>query len=385
MNGGALVKYKHNVMVLFVLMICILSFGGCGQNDVSVAPSKEDTKETKEPVTDSEEDNTSAPDETETAEKEEKIRIGFAQVGHESAWRKAATECAMETFSEGNGYELTLIDADNNSEYQKESVLDFVEQKMDYIIIDPIVTQGWNKVLRAAKQEKIPVFIIDRTIDCDESMYEAWFGSDFEAEGEAAGAWLEAYLENTGREIDDINIVTVAGTKGSAAQIGRTTGFDKYVDKHANWIKLDEKDGKFTKEDGKQVMEKFISKYNDINVVVCHNDNEAWGVMEALDEAGISYGVDGDVIIISFDAVHDGLSGMLEGKLNADFECNPLSAPYVADAIRTLENGGQIDNKTNYIDEACFQAEDNVGVIEFRGKSASMITVNEKVLESRAY
>lgn len=365
---------RQNKVGILVLIIGILLMMGCGQNEKENETSGQESNITQEPTSVPNEDNDT-----------NKIRIGFAQVGHESDWRKAATECAMETFSEENGYELNFVDADNDSDYQKESVMKFIDEKMDYIIIDPIVTEGWNKVLRAAKQEKIPVFLIDRTIDCDENLYEAWFGSDFEAEGQAAGAWLEAYLDNTGREIDDINIVTVAGTKGSAAQIGRTRGFDSYVDKHSNWSKLAEKDGKFTKEDGKQVMKQFLAKHEDIDVVVCHNDNEAWGVMEALDEAGITYGVGGNVIIISFDAVHDGLSFMLEGKLNADFECNPLSAPYVADAIKTLENGGKIDNKTNYIDEACFQAEDIVGVIEFGGKNVEMITVTETVLESRAY
>jgi len=338
--------------------------------------TEEPTEPTETPLV-----QTQTPDE----EDDNLITIGFAQVGHESAWRKAATDSAIETFSVNNGYKLIFVDADNDSEYQKEAVMDFVRQKLDYIVIDPIVTNGWEEVLQAAKDENIPVFLIDRTIDCDESLYEAWFGSDFEAEGEAAGAWLEAYLENKGREIDEIKIVTVAGTEGSAAQKGRTKGFDKYVEKNANWTKLDERDGRFTEEDGKKVMKEFIDEYGKVDVVVCQNDNEAWGVMEALDEAGMTYGVEGDIIIISFDAVHEGLSYLLEGKINANFECNPLSAPYVEDAIRKLENGEAITSKTNYIDEVCFQAEDNVGVIEYSGRAADMITVTMDVLNSRAY
>ncbi len=357
------------------LIVNIVSLSGCNHADTTDVFVQNDEKGKP----------SEKPDAEPVLPGDELITIGFVQVGHESAWREAATESAIDTFSEENGYKLVFIDSDNNSDYQKQAVMDFVEQKVDYIVIDPIVTDGWNAVLKAAKKADIKVFVIDRTIDCDEKLYEAWFGSDFEAEGEAAGAWLESYLENKGRSSEDISIVTVAGTEGSAAQKGRTTGFDKYINKHDNWTKLAEKDGEFTKEAGKRVMDEFISMFGKVDVVVCHNDNEAWGVIDALDEAGMTYGVGGDTILISFDAVHDGLECVLMGKINADFECNPLSAPYVEEAIRKLENGQKISRKTNYIDEACFQAENNVSVIEYGGKTAKMITVTEKVLESRAY
>ena len=55
-------------------------------------------------------------------------------------------------------------------------------------------------------------------------------------------------------------------------------------------------------------MESFIKSYEGkFNVVVCQNDNEAYGAMDAMDAAGITYGVDGDVTLISYDATHDGL------------------------------------------------------------------------------
>ena len=38
-------------------------------------------------------------------------------------------------------------------------------------------------------------------------------------------------------------------------------------------------------------MESFIKSYSDFNVVVCQNDNEAYGAMDAMDAAGITYGV----------------------------------------------------------------------------------------------
>lgn len=59
--------------------------------------------------------------------------------------------------------------------------------------------------------------------------------------------------------------------------------------------------------DGGTISVGFAQVGHEYNVVVCQNDNEAYGAMDAMDAAGITYGVDGDVTIISFDATHDGL------------------------------------------------------------------------------
>lgn len=386
---------KFASVIVAILLITFIATG-CGKNT-------NDSQDNSKPVTSFDTENTSKSVPTEVTgsnsdvtddnprndnprnENDKLITIGFAQVGHESDWRVAATESAQEVFSEGDRYDLLFVDAFNDMETQLQAVKDFISQKVDYIVVDPIVTTGWDGVMKEAKGAGIPVFVIDRTMNCDQSLYEAWFGSDFTAEGEAAGAWLEAYLKDKGRISDTVNIVTIAGTAGSTAQIGRTNGFDKYVNKNKNWTKLAEEDGKFTQTDGQKVMETFLEDFDDIDVVVCQNDNEAKGAMEALATAGITFGVNGDVIIISFDATHDGLEAVLEGKINANFECNPLSAPYVGDAIKKLEAGETIKNKVNYIHESCFQAENNVSTINYAEKSSDMITVDEKLLDARAY
>ena len=193
------------------------------------------------------------------------ISIGFAQVGHESDWRTASTESCRSTFSKENGYNLSFVDCDNKSADQLEAVRNFVEQEVDYIIIDPIVETGWDTVLKEAKDAGIPVLVIDRNIKVDESLYTAWVGSDFTAEGESAGAWLKAYLEAK-KKTDKVNIVTIAGTNGSSAQIGRTKGFNKYVEANG-WNLLDEQDGDFTQDGGQKIMESYLKSYKEIDVV----------------------------------------------------------------------------------------------------------------------
>ncbi len=313
------------------------------------------------------------------------IKVGFVQVGHESDWRIAATKSCREAFSEEQGFDLYFVDADNDPNVQVEAVRNFIQEQMDYIVIDPILTTGWTAVLKEAYHAQIPVLLLDRTIDCQERYYTAWFGSDFVKEGEWAGEWLQQYLRRQGRSTHQIRILTINGTQGASAQLGRTEGFARYLARNRNWELLAQECGDFTESGGRRVMEQYLETYPDFDVVVCQNDNEAFGACAAMDAAGISYGTDGDVIVISFDATKAGLEAVLAGKIHADFACNPLSPPYAAEAIRRLEAGETLDGKHYYLPEDCFTADKNPITLMVDFESKKMITVTKELLEEREY
>ncbi len=105
---------------------------------------------------------------------------------------------------------------------------------------------GWEAVLQEAQEAGIPVILSDRMMDVDESLYECWVGGNFIKEGEDAGKWLADYLEAQGRGSEDINLVTLQGTIGASAQVGRTEGFGNILAEHSNWKMLDKQTGEFT-------------------------------------------------------------------------------------------------------------------------------------------
>lgn len=252
---------------------------------------------------------------------------------------------------------------------------------MDYIIIDPIVSTGWDAVLTECEDAGIPVIVIDRTID-DSDKYVSWVGSDFKVEGLACGEWLKAYAADKG--ITEINALVIEGSVGASATIGRTDGFKEIADREG-WTILDSQSGDFTEAGGQEVMESYCQSYaGQFNVVICQNDNEAAGAMTAMDNAGVTYGVGGDVILVSFDANKPYVQMVMDGKINANFECNPMAAPTVADIIQQLE-AGEIPEKEIYVTESWFAAEDNVATITVNGEEQPMIYVTQEVLDGRPY
>lgn len=312
------------------------------------------------------------------------IIVGFSQLGSESDWRTANTKSIQNALVKENGFSLIFANGRQKQENQIKDVRSFIFQEVDYIAIAPVTETGWDTVLTEAKEAGIPVVIVDRMIDTDdESLYVAWVGTDKYEEGIKAGLWLEKFLENKKKKDEDssgeetviedsetrtdlleesetVNIVVLEGTIDSTAQIGRSKGFEDIARKHNNWSIIANESGEFTKAKGKEVMIKFLQEHDDIDVLVSQNDDMTFGAIEAIHEAGLTCGVNGDITIISFDAVSKAFDMMEAGFINVVIECNPLQGPIIAEIINRLENGEKVP-KISYVEGKVFEAM-NAGV-----------------------
>jgi simple sugar transport system substrate-binding protein len=83
-------------------------------------------------------------------------------------------------------------------------------------------------------------------------------------------------------------------------------------------------------------MEAFMKSDGDsIDVLFAHNDDMAIGAIQAIEEYGRKPGT--DIIIVSVDAVKGAFEAIIDGKLNATIECNPLLGPQVMEtAVKIL-------------------------------------------------
>ena len=320
------------------------------------------------------------------------ITVGFSQVGAESDWRTANTESMKSTFSEENGYNLIFDDAQQKQENQLTAIRNFIQQEVDYILLAPVTETGWDTVLQEAKDADIPVIIVDRMVDVsDDSLYTTWIGTDSLLEGRKAAEWLNAYTTAKGIDAKDVNIVDIQGTIGSTAQIGRSKGLEEGVDNYG-WNLLAQQSGEFTQAKGQEVMESMLKQYDNINVVYCENDNEAFGAIDAIEAAGKTVGSDianGEIMVISFDTTNAGLTDTLAGKITCDVECNPLHGPRAEELIKALEAGEEVE-KLNYVDEEIFATDDTVDKVKAvnsldeEGEYA-VTPITQEIIDGRAY
>ena len=320
------------------------------------------------------------------------ITVGFSQVGAESDWRTADTESMKSTFSEENGYELIFDDAQQKQENQLTAIRNFIQQEVDYILLAPVTETGWDTVLQEAKDADIPVIIVDRMVDVsDDSLYTTWIGTDSLLEGRKAAEWLNAYTTAKGIDAKDVNIVDIQGTIGSTAQIGRSKGLEEGVDNYG-WNLLAQQSGEFTQAKGQEVMESMLKQYDNINVVYCENDNEAFGAIDAIEAAGKTVGSDianGEIMVMSFDTTNAGLTDTLAGKIACDVECNPLHGPRAEELIKALEAGEEVE-KLNYVDEEIFATDDTVDKVKAVNSldeegEYDVTPITQEIIDGRAY
>ena len=374
-------KKRFLGVLLSVAMVAAV-LAGCGSSGAkeTAAPAGSETEAASEAASGETE---AASGETEAAGNTgDVITVGFSQVGAESDWRTANSESMKSTFSTENGYNLIFDDAQQKQENQIAAIRNFIQQEVDYIVLAPVTESGWDTVLQEAKDAEIPVIIVDRMVDVsDDSLYTAWVGSNFKLEGQKACEWLKQYA--AAKNMSDVFIVDIQGTIGASAQIGRTEALNEAVEANG-WNLLAQQTGEFTQAKGQEVMESMLKQYDNINVVYCENDNEAFGAIEAIKAAGKTVGPDGDILVMSFDTTKQGITDTLSGDIIVNTECNPLHGPRVEQIIKQLQ-AGETPEKQAYVEEGIYAHGSDVASVSIDGTDYEVTEVTQDVVDARAY
>ena len=277
------------------------------------------------------------------------IKVGIINNDpNESGYRTANDKDMKNTFTEANGYEASFAYSLKNDE-QITAAQKFIQDGVDYLLLSAADTAGWDSVLKDAQDAGIRVILFDRTIDADESLYEASIVSDMAKEGQTAVDWLKS------QNLSEYNIIHLQGVMGSAAQQGRTGALD---DAAANdgFNLVTQQTAEWNAEKAQQIVQSVIDAGTPFNVIYAENDDMAKGAVAALDKANISHGVGKDVIVMGFDCNKWALEELKAGNWNYDGQCNPFQASYIDDIIKKLESGETISEKTIIMDEKGFDA-----------------------------
>jgi len=276
------------------------------------------------------------------------LKVGFSQADFsESDWRIANTESMRQALSQENGFNLIIVDAQNDPDKQLADVVNLIEQGVEFLAIATVQEIGWDGVLQQAKDADIPVILVDRIATVPDELFTTWVGANFREEGEKAVRWLKEFRGS------DVRAVHLQGVMGSTAQNERTAAF---VDGAAanDWTIYESLTANWDMEQARQIMQNWLTRFPDINVVYAENDNMADGAIQAIEDAGLIAGGHDGITIISFDANKRYLQLAFDtGKINFNVECNPLHGPRVAEIILALERGETVP-RVNYVDGEVF-------------------------------
>ena len=253
----------------------------------------------------------------------------------ESGYREANVKDFESVFSAENGYAAKTCYSLKNDE-QLIAARQCITDGVDYLLISAAETTGWDAVLRDAQEAGISVFLFDRMIDCDPELFEAAVVSDMAQEGETAVNWL------LGLGLEEYNVIHIQGAMGSDAQLGRTGALDAQFEA-GTMKKVVQQTATWDEAEAKKIVESVINSGEDFNVIYAENDGMARGAVAALDEAGITHGVNGKVVVMGFDCNKWALRELLAGNWNYDGQCSPFQAAVIDGMIKTLQDGGAIE------------------------------------------
>jgi ABC-type sugar transport system substrate-binding protein len=309
-----MLNHVKHIFFRITIFLLIFSLAACGQgkntNSVNTNQETQTTKGTKT---------------------YKDLVVGFAQVGAESEWRTGNTRSIKES-AESLGIELIFADGQQKQENQIKAIRTFIAQQVDVIGVSPVVETGWESVFQEAKEAGIPIILVDRQANVTEDLYATHLGSDFVEEGRNAARVMVKLLGGKG------NIVEITGTVGSAPAIDRYNGFREILRSYPNLHIIASASGDFTRARGKEVMEDLLQKHGkETNALYAHNDDMAIGAIKAIENYGLKPGQ--DIKIVSIDAIRDAFQAMIDGKLNATVECNPLLGPKFFELALQVANG----------------------------------------------
>lgn len=334
-------KLLSVAVALSLLFVC-----GCGSDGGKSTdePGGAPTEDAGEEAVDETED-----DPQEASDKEGSFSIGFALRTANGSYYAAIGDF-VKAKCEELGWECTVLESNNDTTKELENMESLVASEVDLIFLDCVDPSAATASQKVASDAGIPLINLDSGVD-DMSMQVTTVYSDNEQNGLEAGK----YYASTLAEDFEISAVMLSGNTGSIAGTQRRDGMiagiimqrtgcsedeawaaaKEMEDSLVSSGKASNEDAKFTItgqgwgnwtiDEGLVAAEDLITANPDVNLVMGENDPMLMGALKALDNAGITYGKDGTVQLISAaDGSKDGYDQIREGNILAIGENSPV-------------------------------------------------------------
>lgn len=269
----------------------------------------------------------------------ETTTIGFVAVGPEGAWRQANETNMQETFTEEAGYELKYAPATNlDQQSQIESFDSFIDEGVDIILLSATEGSGWEATLQRAQEAEIPVVLIDRGIEPDDSsLYVTRIAPDNLEVSTSVATWaMEEFPEGA-------NYFVLEGPAGVSVVNERNEGWNSVIEGESSFNRVGAQTANWSTEEAKSVFETVLrANDNDIQMVFAQNDEMGLGAVQAVEEAGLVAGE--DVKIATIDGTRNAIQALADGELSFVAEYNPLFGETAEEVVTSILDGESVES-----------------------------------------
>ena len=210
-------------------------------------------------------------------------------------------------YPKGDGVQLQFEDARADVVKQLSQVENFISQKVDAIIVNPVDTASTARISKSAIEAGIPLVYVNRRPDQkDLPKGVAAVTSDDEEAGRLQMQYIADKLGGKGK------IVILLGDLANNSTTNRTKGIKEVLAKYPG-IKIEqEQTGIWLRDRGMTLVNDWLTQGREFNAVLANNDEMAIGAAMALKSAGTK---PGSVLIAGVDGTPDGLNAISKGEM----------------------------------------------------------------------
>lgn len=255
------------------------------------------------------------------SENNKQFTIAFSQCIGDDAWRETMLDEMKRELSFYPNIEFIYRDAGGDNQKQIQQIKELLEQNIDLLIVSPNEAEPLTPIVDSVFQKNIPVIVTDRKTSS--GLYNAYVGADNLAIGKLAGQFIVHTLNGQGQ----VGIVT--GLKGTSASIERKKGLLDALDSTGMVRVGIEIQSDWERQTAYTLAKEHIEQLREQDIILAFNDQMAFGVTQALQEAG-----ENNKRVIGIDALPGVGNGLVE-IVNGTLFASMLYPTGGTEAIRT--------------------------------------------------
>ena len=240
------------------------------------------------------------------------------------------------------GVTLQIEDAKDDVTKQLSQVQNFIANKVDAIIVNPVDTSATPAITKLAAEAGVPLVYVNR------------LPADLDQLGPKASAVVSDEKESGTYEAQQIckllggkgDILVIEGQLSNQAAVQRTKDVHEVIaTPECSGIKIvAEQTANWDRTQGQNLMTNWLSKGMKFDAVVSNNDEMAIGAIQAMKAAGVDTK---KAIVGGVDATQDALASMKAGDLKVTvFQNAAGQGKGAVDAALALAAGKTVEKKT---------------------------------------
>ncbi len=204
--------------------------------------------------------------------------IAFAQDTMANDFRKAQVYEVRDEVARHPSLSFVYSDAQGQTSLLIRQIEQFIEQKVDLLILGTNDEQAVVPVVAKAHQAGLPVIILDRGINGDQ--YTSFINSDNVRIGQIGAEYIAARLKGKGR------VLLFEGLQKADVTQLRSKGFLAEIAKHKG-IKVIKRTGNYLRRDAVIEMEKLVADKIHVDAIFSESDSMLSGVRMVLSKNSI--------------------------------------------------------------------------------------------------